>query len=1395
MVNIRARNSDCICVKPIRCRKCSSDCKNCFCSCNGESPFDFLKRTKVAKTKSSNTSSHSNHRIGNKATQSNKININIDQNLAKPYSDNNNNVTDKPLHIEQNGELPQHVLIVAGNSVEKCNQDGNDTNDVFPCPKKAKRSKRKRVSLTKAPKIMNKRKLISNSINCDDDDNVSQFVPSSDSDDNCSEYFPNNQNVPSDNSTCDSRDITKQTSDEGTKTNSNQNETVTDNNPPQISRKEMSTSYNRSLRANRRRYQNNLNDTIIPSRNGSPSLDSELGNSSNGSGTRFVPTLPDLVSTSPFTDNILENNTTKVAQIIDFFNCQSHYKHNLPSFNLRAFSENLGENNHSRFIRMVKLVTEMHEKTYQLICPGPSQPTLMKNVLAKLKVSICNGITGYENHTEPLELEDSNIYKEKWERLTHALCTAQNRLTNKCIERRVLRSVLHKGVAQKDLHNLLTKYGFSFARGRIRTQASTDFQLLSSGRPINKPQVTFCTIADATIEKCINFILSDAYIVPSSYGSRQIVLSQNERVLMPKLTRKMPRILIVKDYLKETEDDNEQIKLSSLYRILNYISYSDVKNLGAIDYVTSMLVNETSEVLQSIADTFVSGNEHKIFSKYISASQIFLKHHYKNHVMKEDNICYHGVDYSLTKEKSQRSVTNCCGCKFPFFMLDKLKHIVRDTNDKPEPIKQDAMSVIDDTAQKFRLYMGHAARCRSQSFNINKVLEGCEKICENTKGEYVKGVMIIDFKMKYEARSSRESSIEHYGKRGMGWHGVAIVYFLWEIIDDEGNFGPRKYHIYINQILSDSNKQDGFVVLSLIEAATSAIINEVGYINELVLQSDNANCYQNHYVTMGMILINSKLHNKLFISEFIHSETQDGKTILDAHFAVSARHLDMFMKVWVNNGIKRIQTPRGLAFGLSSNNGVNNSMVQLVEINNEKLEEFEKTFLPLQKQLKQYFSRVNNIYFEKPSERDHEEINQYIIDGTTPSIVTKFKVQAFTGIDRAVTFTADLSKSSLTIDEASRKLLDSMIRLQHIDQQFEEHGGQGNYYYRNVAAHHRPNRCRKLNKNQQHMLSSESSDSEYSVESEASDNTSFSDNENSNMLDHRDDIRRYGIVPEDIEIFYKATMITGVNLLRQQELGLPRPFKPSEKNKQKKIKLGRKERGEDLICKAVRYASRVAASAAFYTDIGVEDEIYSVAQDYQPGNEMYFESGWARRKPHGEMYGNNYVDKYSKDLEEMFERGNRNKFDKMSAGKMRECLKQKYTGRFSIPGETDIRTFIGAESQKKKKSTSTNIPEGETIADVVVRSGRGRPKAGEHKPEWEIMLTQLVHQNMSNKPETIFHRFVPMYNRTFEDRMEVILPFKLPIDTSKGSSDKKLIKAKISQIKSRIKINAKKNLV
>ena len=156
--------------------------------------------------------------------------------------------------------------------------------------------------------------------------------------------------------------------------------------------------------------------------------------------------------------------------------------------------------------------------------------------------------------------------------------------------------------------------------------------------------------------------------------------------------------------------------------------------------------------------------------------------------------------------------------------------------------------------------------------------------------------MILDFKMKFKTRSSRETTVEHYGKRGIGWHGFAIIFYL---LDDEGE--PYRNIVYLDQILTDTNKQDGAMVVALLELAITTIVNELPFINQATITSDNATCYQNHFVTFMIGVFNQKFNGKFFIKSFVHSETQDGKSLLDAHFATSNRHLLVFMKTWRTN--------------------------------------------------------------------------------------------------------------------------------------------------------------------------------------------------------------------------------------------------------------------------------------------------------------------------------------------------------------------------------------------------------------------------------------------------------------------------------------------------------------
>ena len=132
------------------------------------------------------------------------------------------------------------------------------------------------------------------------------------------------------------------------------------------------------------------------------------------------------------------------------------------------------------------------------------------------------------------------------------------------------------------------------------------------------------------------------------------------------------------------------------------------------------------------------------------------------------------------------------------------------------------------------------------------------------------------------------------------------------------------------------------------------------------LNQRSAAQYQNPYLILGLHLVNIKMYRNIFISEYIHSETQDDKTILDAHFAVAVITLLEFMKTCRANRITKIQTPSGLAKALSYRGGTPNSIAHIIELDRSWLEQIKNMIKGAIKDGKQYFSRSNHIVFQSP---------------------------------------------------------------------------------------------------------------------------------------------------------------------------------------------------------------------------------------------------------------------------------------------------------------------------------------------------------------------------------------------------------------------------------------------
>ena len=143
----------------------------------------------------------------------------------------------------------------------------------------------------------------------------------------------------------------------------------------------------------------------------------------------------------------------------------------------------------------------------------------------------------------------------------------------------------------------------------------------------------------------------------------------------------------------------------------------------------------------------------------------------------------------------------------------------------------------------------------------------------------------------------------------------------------------------------------------------------------------------------------------------VHTETQDGKTILDLHFGVSTKQINTFMKTWRTNRITKIQTPKGLALALSYNKGMRNCIVQLVEFDVSVLNTIKDVLEDMKDLANTYFSRANNIYYYEPTDVIDVAL-EYDLEKILCSLKFRIGAQAYSGVDDIVHFNVDFEAAS-----------------------------------------------------------------------------------------------------------------------------------------------------------------------------------------------------------------------------------------------------------------------------------------------------------------------------------------------------------------------------------------------
>ena len=378
-------------------------------------------------------------------------------------------------------------------------------------------------------------------------------------------------------------------------------------------------------------------------------------------------------------------------------------------------------------------------------------------------------------------------------------------------------------------------------------------------------------------------------------------------------------------------------------------------------------------------------------------------------------VCTHGLEYALSRPLSterDKQEMDCNACKFVPFFFDELRTAVRSSAVTYDDLGEGhAIDAIDRCENLTCLWRGQCARVANQRRAIAGLHARLQRECLENKWTRPRHVIaVLDYKMKYVSQYFRQMSIQHFGKRGISWHGFLVIFYTYN--PDTGK--AEREHVYCDQILRGTNKQDGLAVAALLELFLSQLLEdpEFGDVESATIQSDNANYYHSNNLILSLAFIG--LSVGIRIERYIHSETCDGKNLIDAHFAMGMRFVDRY----IGEG-NDAASPGDVFRGLADAGGIPNSAVQLVEINRAMLLRREESNAPVLSALTK-ITRQNEIVFELIPSRPDAQFSHG--DPFSWSGVVRMKTWQFSGIGEPVVFDVDVRKG--TVDLVSGALQD-----------------------------------------------------------------------------------------------------------------------------------------------------------------------------------------------------------------------------------------------------------------------------------------------------------------------------------------------------------------------------------
>ena len=405
------------------------------------------------------------------------------------------------------------------------------------------------------------------------------------------------------------------------------------------------------------------------------------------------------------------------------------------------------------------------------------------------------------------------------------------------------------------------------------------------------------------------------------------------------------------------------------------------------------------------------------------------------------------------------------------------------------------------------------------------------------------------------------------------------------------------------------------------------------------------------------------------ILNVVHTETQDGKSLLDAHFAHATFLVKRFLQRVRANKQNQVTSPGELVGALAYNGGLQNCGVQLVLFDGEVMEKLERIkeddmMKKAVKKLKEYFGRCN-------------EINYFPDDDSSDGKIFRIHAKAYSGASPGASFHVDLNDGKIDVIEGDSSVL--------VD--FEEvHDDEDNNNWTDVVSEEAV---------------------ENITEDSIIDEMGIDAVEKLIVGDTGSGLERKGKILESTNgnDFYDCRkFLTGVKVEKVMKLGNVMSTKGAAKkiakNGKKNSNLGTSGK-LSVVSRGVR-CFKAQAFDEYGVQDGSDDKCFADLEmdpEFKVPERFVRKIGWARRPQRGKMYGKKYLKKYKSEIREWFLEGAKDSTKKMGPGIMLEQLRRKYPGTYRLPSFVELQSYIGQlfKLQKEGKlDLETGALRGET---------------------------------------------------------------------------------------------------